>query len=231
MEPFFMESRVRYYVYLSTAKVRQLGQQIEPPLRERLSLSLNIKVPFVEVGGGTVQATDNDFRMLRVVLAHLNKEGLIGPVESDAPYFAAQLPLRWAQAEGLTYFTGRAGDAVLCLGGSLHHLSQRAAGLPPNQVLGSTRVGMSEAIQRAFGDPDLHGDQEEGSMTHWATMAAALTRQPPQAMEFVARRIGSPEQAYFAANWKVNPEFHELTLRGGSVPLVLATPLYVAESD
>ena len=231
MGQFYLENRLRYFLYLSTGKVRPLFDQIEPTIRERLSLSLNIKVPFVEAGVANVQPSENDFRMLKVVLAQLDKDGLIGPINSQAPYLAAQLPMRWAYAGDLAYFTGRAGDSLVCMGGSLHHLTQRAADLPSVGALGSTVVGMSEQLETAFADPDQSDASEAGySIADWAAMATVRTRQPARPIEFVARRIGEEETDISAANWNVHPDFEDLRARI-SVPIVLATPLYVAEVD
>jgi hypothetical protein len=48
METFYLQHRRRYFVYLSRSKTSMLYGQIDKKARERIAVSLRIKVPFIE---------------------------------------------------------------------------------------------------------------------------------------------------------------------------------------
>jgi hypothetical protein len=79
---FYLEKRIRTFVYLSSAKLEPLYHQIKEPARKRIALTLGISFPVLpiapKVEAEIRQPTTNETDMLSIVLSHLDDAGASG---------------------------------------------------------------------------------------------------------------------------------------------------------
>lgn len=109
-DDFYLEKRMRSFVYLSSAKLEPLYAHIKEPIRKRVALALGISVPALPVAphfeAQARSPTESKIGMLAVVLSHLHEAGDIGTVDEPRPYFAGQLTLNWGSADEFVFLSG-----------------------------------------------------------------------------------------------------------------------------
>jgi hypothetical protein len=230
VEKFYLDQRLRSFIYRSRGKILMLYEQIDVPRRKRIAASLKIKVPGIaEAEFRQREALLSDYDMLRVVLRHLDDAGMIGTVTEPGPYFAGRLTLRWARWEDLGYLGGRDGDTVLGLAFSMQNLI-RSPGADPAPVgpTGSEVAGAEERLRRLLG-AELDESTEDSHALQWCFMATTRNRGQPEHIEFVARRLLRGEYVV-SMNDRLRPEFEDLR-EHAEFPVLLGSPLYLAAAD
>lgn len=230
IDRFYLEKRMRSFVYLSSAKLEPLYAQIKEPFRKRVALSLGISVPVLPVAPH-VEAqvrppSTNEIGMLAVVLSNLDKAGDIGTVDEPRSYFAGQLTLRWGSADEFLFLSGSTPRTLVSLTGSNRHLiGHFETDLPKVSLPGSNVVGLDRALRRIFAAEEEQADDAADLVTR---LALAQRRGPQERLEFVARRLAHND-GFIAANWTVGDDFGHLRERDFKV--LLGTPLYLAYID
>ena len=211
---------LRYYVYLSNAKVDMLLAQVDPGFARRRTTEVSVNLPGVGARRGVDADPDRVSRLERVV-RYLEDHGDLGTVDEPGQYFWGLLPMRWGRAAapepGPVYFGGRTELTIVCLGGSASHLIGAAAGSAP----GYSQLPM---LLAGLADPDSDVDEESLDQADEAALAAvhqagARLRGPAQNMEFVAKRLLSGPSPY--------PEIDQRD----DMTVLLGSPLYVALAD
>jgi hypothetical protein len=229
-EKFYLEKRVRSFIYLSSAKLAPLYAHIKEPIRKRVALALGISVPALPVSPH-VEAelrppATNEIGMLAVVLANLDKTGEIGTVDEPHAYFAGQLTMRWGAADEFLFLSGSTPGTIVALTGSNRHLiGDFESELPSVSLPVSAYVGLDRALRRIFAGED---DQTADAIDLVTRLAFAQRRGPQESLEFVARRLAY-DDGYIATNWTVAPEHAHL--KEHDFKVLLGTPLYLAYTD
>ncbi|GHC55099.1 DUF7019 family protein [Streptomyces flavofungini] len=218
---------LRYYVYVSTAKVDMLYGQIPPKLLRRLAVEAKVDLKVVSVAVQSPRADTSAYDRLDLVEAYLDREFDVSWMSEPTAWFRGDLGLRIAgyggDANSPTLMTGRDGDTVVALIGSAHHLIGYQAA--PDMH----RVGFSglPSIFRLLQDmpPEWEGQfdvrwrgrmPDRVNVTHDVLRCAESLTVPPVYCEFLARQL--------MRGTVTREDGRELTV-------VVGTPLYVAMSD
>ncbi|MFB7369481.1 SAVMC3_10250 family protein [Streptomyces sp. NPDC056222] len=211
---------VRYYLYVSDAKVDMLLSQIDPAwARKRVTefgvdLKLATAKRSVEAAG-----TDRVARLERVV-RHLEDHADLGDVDEPGQYVHGVLPMQWSVLgdDEAVYFGGRSDRTIVGLGGSTNHLlsTVTAAPLTQNRLSASLLPVLFEQLTTLAHESGTPA----GSDTLATVMRAnAALRGPAQTVEFLAKRLLHGPCPY-----------PELAPRD-DMTVLLASPLYVALVD
>ncbi len=219
---------MRYYLYVSTAKVDMLYGQIPPKLLRRLAVEAKVDLKVVSVAVQSPRADTSAYDRLDLVEAYLEREFDVGWMTEPTAWFRGDLGLRiagYGDANGPTLMMGEDGDTLVALIGSAHHLIgyQLAPDMP--------RVGFSGlpsmfALLRDFPpewESQMRVPRRNGRRTADGASIMREVRQCAQALtvppvygEFLARQL---------LRGTVTRE------DGREMTVVIGTPVYVAMSD
>lgn len=217
---------MKYYVYISDAKVDMLLPQIPHEEKKRLATEFKFDLKLLSGSRRTeTESEDNRFTRLEAVVAYIREFGNIGSVDEPAEYIEDNLEMRWGpyepdnKTEPLVYFGGTTDQTIVGLGGSLVHVIGNT-GTSATDSASATPVLLARLKKELSIDrPIVSSDNDALNSAlaqpgDWSLRAVELaTTQmegPMQLMEFMARRL--------------------LYGRGISKKkkVLLATPLYVA---
>jgi hypothetical protein len=225
---------MRYYVYVSDAKIDMLYSQIPRKLLSRIVAELNLDFKVLGVAVRKRETDETLYSKLDVVERYLDDEIEVGSVTEPATWFGGELPLRsgvwedggpggWEARPTLAFFSGLQDGVLVALIGSTHHLIGQQADPSAIQVsysalpalfsvLARDAAGSRSADSRGF--PSMP-DDDRSVIREVFKFADAQTgvRQPSQ---FLARRL-----------------LHgPVEVENGTVQRVLlGTPLYVALTE
>ncbi|MFD5248166.1 DUF7019 family protein [Amycolatopsis sp. NPDC058340] len=217
---------MRYYTYISDAKLELLHAQIPRRLLSRLAgeLQLDLKVASVSLKGAPHEITRVD--RLRLVERYIDENCDVGWLSEPRSWFRGELGLRMGVVTGAALYTGLDAGTLVALigsaghlvdrqpsgsGGELHH---RTSDLPALITLMESRS--EESVNDEFGFYRDREHADEQAALRQVVYFAQEMRAPRQPVEFLARRL------------------FEGTTRGPdgkAVHVVVGTPLYVALSD
>jgi hypothetical protein len=226
---------LRYFLYVSDAKLDMLFEQIDPAQRRRISAEVKVDLKVASMTLRQAEHPAARTAKLRVVERYIDAHHQVGTLaEPGHEFFRGRLPMQWGWlARGahpdssmpVVFFRGRDGADVVSLAGSRSHvLGERPDGYA---VFGfSSAPSIVAAIRASISDlagvPKHRWWGEEGdrpiSMTirdHVSQAAWVRLDTPPQLLEFLAVPLGDGEVEL--------PD-------GEAVHGVLGTPLYVAHA-
>jgi hypothetical protein len=229
-DKFYLERRMRAFVYLSSAKLAPLYDWIGEPVKKRIALTLGISLPVlpVKVEAQVRPSATSDIDKLAIVLAHLDGEGDIGTVDDPRGYFAGRLELRWAAAKEFVFLSGSTNRTVVVLTGSNRHMLTHFESEPGNVSLpGSSTVGVSRTLDQILADAEKRTDEEDFNLV--ARLAVRRRRGPKETLEFVARKLAYEDVFVAAHDYRPAPDFEHL--RDREVKVLHGTPLYLASID
>ena len=235
-DKFYLQKRIRTFVYLSSAKLEPLYQQIKEPMRKRIAVTLGISVPVLPISPkAEVQIRPpmtNEVDMLAIVLSHLDEAGDIGSVDEPHGYFAGQITLRWSAAQEFLFLSGSTAQTLVALTGSNRHMVGHFEPKLGNVSLpGSSRAGVYRTLDQIFADAEEQGDDEIDLVAQLALSRGGegtALRGLQETFEFVARRLAHDE-GYIGGGWRVAPDHEHLKDRDFKV--LHGTPLYLAYPD
>ncbi|MBW8795613.1 MAG: hypothetical protein JF597_19075 [Streptomyces sp.] len=213
---------VRYYLYISDAKVDMLLSQIDPAFGRRSTTEAGLSVKLFSIKRSVEAPAPDRAAKLERVLRHLEESGQTGSVDEPGPYFRGTLPMQWGSLPGgnggpLVYFGGRTDRTVLGLGGAGSHVIGASA--PQAQEFAPSSVPtLLTGLATAFAADGVEIPAEQPSLA-WVHTAGRLLRGPRQPVEFVARRLLAGPSPY--------PELDPRP----DMRLLLGSPLYVALAD
>lgn len=228
---------MRYYTYVSAAKVEMLWAQIPASILQRiLQRTETLKVPAVaEVNLGA--NVENLYTKLARCEEYIREELGVGTPSEPAAFFGGTVRMRmevfrlrdrgkklkghkgggidW-MVGSMVFWGGKAEGTIIALGGSVHHLVGQA---PPRMAekliaaYGASQTGdilpiLAEVLrQRQF------SDEPSGASTDLSTVDSAVgaLHGPEQRFEFLAKRL--------------------LMGHVDGRPVVLGSPLFVALAD
>jgi hypothetical protein len=215
---------MRYYVYISDAKVEMLYSQIPPRLLENIAGKLTIDLKLVKTEFSESPKEKSLHSKLLIVENYLKDADLVGDPASTKGYIAGIKNMRWGSYEsGLVYF-GYDDDVTLGLGGSRKHVIGSVGDGNPHSH--SATPFLVDAINEELGRNDqwsaVRGSHNPESMA-LAGVELATTQMEgvTQKFEFLARTL-----------LRYPSELFEYTWHGKSgKPIILGTPLFVAHVD
>lgn len=230
-DKFFLEKRMRTFVYLSSAKLAPLYDWIGEPVKKRIALTLGISVPVlpVKLEAQVQPSATSEVDMLAIVLAHLDGEGNIGTVDEPRGYFAGRLELRWGAATEFLFLSGSTEQTLVALTGSMRHLkgydpAPRSVSLP-----GSSRVGAFRSLDQILADAEKPKTDEDDTDLIARLAVMGRRRQPRETLEFVARKLAHKNVLVADHDYRPGPDFQHLKDR--RIKVLHGTPLYLAYTD
>lgn len=116
---------MRYYVYLSDAKVEMLWSQIPPPERPEISSDLEINLGVVKfaLGRRRKKREPTRYDKLKAIVDRLEDRNLIGTIDEPLPYVRGTLQMRWAPYESAWDEATRTSVEMVYFGG--FHVGKR----------------------------------------------------------------------------------------------------------
>jgi hypothetical protein len=238
---------LRYFVYVSDAKLEMLFDQIPPKLRQRLSAEAKVDLKLAsltikEAG----QPAPTRMAKLIVVEHYIDRHHPVGTVQNPGrQYFRGTIPMRWGWLEdsydsyNVAFFYGmRDGHAVFLAGSRYHVLG--AQPLPANAGLftGSVTPTIIEAIYKQVSqlresdvgaDEGLDEELDEDEFTSLPEVGDPAMGVLDCAFVDGEELQGPPQWMEFLAVPLIEGLMPEGTERPGT-HAVLATPIYVAHA-
>jgi hypothetical protein len=226
--------QLRYYVYVSDAKVDMLYAQIPARLRSRIAAELKIDLKVISASLSSKDREENRFSKLALVGCFIRKHMELGSIDEPQSYFSGSLRMRWGPAYNgqIVYFGGVTDRTVLGLAGSRRHVitSTGDSAVPEGGMSGAPDliallrnadpniIASAESVQ-----PPALGDQL-GEREARAIYSASVGMQGSvQELEFIAKRL---------ATRRADPESRtDANAYDRAKTILLGTPLYVAQSD
>jgi hypothetical protein len=230
-------SDMKFYLYLSRAKLNMLYRQIDNTGKRKASIEWKVDLKAFSITKKSETESDiDDDDKLKAVIAELESQELIGTLEDNKPYIKSIFPMRWGvyddsklrpDNEGpLVWFSGIQNRLLLGLGGSSHHIegcygmtstaSRSSTAALVNFLRTGMETGETKSLRRPWHEPHDY-DCEIGSAM---ALANHYLRGPVQNLEFVAKVLWSGDPTEIIP-WDSD----------GHGRAILATPLYVAQVD
>ncbi|MEU0531248.1 DUF7019 family protein [Amycolatopsis tolypomycina] len=203
---------LRYYVYISDAKVDMLLPQVDPKFAGKRSTEVGVDLKLV-AGKRKVESEADRVARLERVVRHLDDFCDVGTIDEPGQYFRGRLAMRTQQGRGFSYFAGATEDTVVGLGGSSGHLvgggTLEPDGLFPRSMLPGMVAGLTA----------MAADEAPKDALELAYLAHRNGRGDEQELEFVAKRLRHGPSPY--------PELDA----GRPVQVLVGSPLFVALAD
>ncbi|MER5932466.1 SAVMC3_10250 family protein [Streptomyces sp. NPDC002054] len=229
---------LRYYEYVSEAKVQMLFDQIPPKLLSKLAAEVDIDLKILGVSLQKAQTEATLYSRLELVEEYLDRNYEITWMTEPGSWFRGELNLRTAtyqevdgQVGGPLFMMGQADRTLVALIGSSHH---RIGGRPQEAIGGySTLPALFRLLRQEAPEeplnvqgyaPDYEAEESAAVMYDVMVFARHLLGRPPPGFEaalpceFLARRL--------LRGTATDPRG-----TGDRVDVVVGTPLYVAQRD
>jgi len=218
---------MKYYVYISDAKVDMLLAQIPHDTKQRLATEFRFDLKLLSASRKTeTEPEDNRFTRLEAVVTFIREYGNLGTVDEPDDFVEDTLEMRWGpygedeEKETLIYFGGVTDRTIVGLGGSMKHVigSSGATYAHSHSATPTLLRRLKRELkfdEQAVRSPDDLGDTEVSD--DWSLRAVELATTevegPKQRLEFIAKRL------LFGRGYSKKKK------------VLLATPLYVAMLD
>lgn len=121
---------MKYYIYISDAKVNMLLAQIPHNIKKKVATEFKIDLKILSASHQSeTEVEDSRYFKLATVCNFITDYGNVGTVAEPSDYIADTIDMRWGPfgdkepvKAPLVYFGGVAGDTVIGLGGSMNHV-------------------------------------------------------------------------------------------------------------
>ncbi|HME78619.1 MAG TPA: SAVMC3_10250 family protein [Mycobacterium sp.] len=249
------KASLRYFVYVSDAKLDMLFDQIPPELRQRISAEAKVDLKLASLTIKEAQTpTATRMAKLNVVERYIDRHQRVGTVqEPGSEYFRGTMPLRWGWFPDLNasrdspnggfnvaFFSGERDGHTVVLVGSRHHvLGEQPLSVSADVMTSSAFPTITMVVVKHVSDvyekATKLDDLREHRMMEWE---AEFHTRPEIVLQMVRMpRLGGPPR------WM---EFLAVPILEGDVALpilegdvgdgpethtVLATPIYVAHAN
>jgi hypothetical protein len=213
---------LRYYLYVSDAKLDMLFDQIDDQLRKKISVELKIDLKLASL---TLSNADSPeparMAKLRLVEEYITRNHTVGTIEnSSQEWFRGCMDMQWGwlepfgndEAAPVVFFKGQEDPHLVMLAGSSRHV----IGEPPDTIAfaGSAAPRIVAAIKAHYPDD--------------AAIIGLRSQDPAWTRPFLARDILFKDAPRRKMTFLAMPLAEE-TIK--SQHLLLGTPLYVALSS
>jgi hypothetical protein len=224
---------MKYYIYISDAKVDMLFPQITQEAKKRIATEFKFDLKLLSASRRTeTESDDNRFTRLEAVVAFIRQYGNLGTVDQPDEYVQGNLEMCWGPyADGtrysdeespLIYFGGVTDQTIVGLGGSAKHVLGNT-GLSHAHSHSATpflirrlgkELGLRSEGQSHTNEAGGNTSADEDGSEYWPLRATELAttqmKGPKQQVEFVAKRL------LYGKGYSKKKK------------VLLATPLYVA---
>lgn len=218
---------MKYYLYLSTAKVDMLFAQLSNPAKTKKSFELKASVA---VGSASLrreidEAPPGQYDKLAAILDEIESSGQLGTIDEPGTYFKGTLNMKWGlfgdagrpnEEPPLVYFGGQTEDTIFGLGGSTRHVIGFEGATSTSSRSATPYIVAHLLDGLEIEQAGWHAYSGVQHALEGMTVATYKLHGPEQNLEFVARTLleGKSRSAIFTDD----KEMH----------CVLGTPLYVA---
>ena len=213
---------VKFYLYISDAKVDMLLPQIPHETKKKIATEFGFDFKIFKAGRKSEEDTeDNRITRLEAVVAFLREYGNLGSIDKPDDFIEGSALMAMQSDREIVLFTSVGERTVVCLGGSSRHL----LGNPPiadGSRMTSMACGIYQWLEEHEKDPDaLHGFSPTWSIAWLAEKSVKDHIIPKQHVEFVAKRL----------LFEPNSEAEDAEGSNSPSHILLATPLYVAMTN
>jgi hypothetical protein len=202
---------LRYYLYISDAKLDMLYSQIDSKVLKTLSMEVKVDL---KLASATLRKAEDPspsrMAKLRIVEKFIDEHHSVGTNEDPgAEYFRGRMDMQWGWlASSIVFFRGSEDSQIVMLAGSRRHVVGESPG--ENAFVGSALPHIITAVKDYISDKSaIEGLPVESA--EWVDPLRAKEvrlNTPRQKMEFLAIPLAEERRA--------------------DTHLVLGTPLYVA---
>ncbi len=225
---------MKYYLYISDAKVDMLIAQIRHDATKKISTEFGFDLKVLNAKRRSESESDeNRFTRLEVVISFIREYGNLGSVDKPGEYFEGTMPIRLGPLSegtdpGIIYFTGRTKRTLVGLGGSPKHMIG-STDAPRTILAGSDAWHLYRYLVRHVENDRRqtlpHQDIDDmREMLELAEHISSRLKGPLQKLEFVAKRLQFGKiPRVTSSDWSMSVPNIE-----GITQVLLGTPLYVA---
>jgi hypothetical protein len=228
---------VKYYLYISDAKVEMLGGQLRRGLGGIVAgWKVDVAAGPASIGAEGRSVDPNRYKQLERIARHIRKHEDCGTIDHPGAFVFDTLKVRWgpfSADDRIVFFSGVTQKTVFALGGSSPHLLQapkpETAAYPHT---GSATGILVRALLREFGHTD-NPNYDAGAPKFDGALLAAVTMlgedferknlgSPPTEVEFLAKTllVGESYKGYYT--WRMRKEYGEPDVAFPGSPLYVA---------
>ena len=181
---------MKYFVYVSDAKVEMLFAQIPRKITERISAELKVDFKVISLTLRPDSEPSTRYGKVGVVSAYLHEHEPVGTVAMPKRYIEGTMPFRWTVVGSTAVWCGRSQHVMVGLTGAKHHLTGRGA---VSGDLGSISFDALKSVAGAMAQlADASATQGPALADHASSLAfiADTLRGPEQSLEFLAINQG-----------------------------------------
>jgi hypothetical protein len=214
---------MKYYLYISDAKVDMLLPQISEDAKRKVATQFGIDMK-IFTAKRTVERDEGADRIARLeaVVQHIREYGNVGTVDEPDEYIDDMLPMRFMStnpkvSSDLIYLSGHTQTTIIGLGGSaIHVIGSRPAG-DKCWMSNSNTLILIHSLPHILRDEGVPQDEEEDALWPVVNLEIDGPKTPYENFEFLAKRLVTNRQTVAGKPkvWNV----------------ILATPLYIAKAD
>lgn len=196
---------MRYYIYISNAKVDMLLPQVPGALQKKVSAKLGFDIKLLSGSIETQRETlDNRIARLAVVEEYLLSNEEIAAPDSSASWIRGTVDAKFVDiGDGAILFVTENDDRIVALGGSAHHLvgasPPKRIGIPFSMVPAFTQQLIKQAEQpeepQSAPKKTSDGRVSAGASREFVPWVGPLTwvlehsKATAQRIEFLAKRL------------------------------------------
>jgi len=194
---------MKYYVYISDAKVDMLLAQIPHDAKQRLATEFKFDLKLLSASRKTeTESDDNRFSRLDAVVTFIREYGNLGTVDEPDEYVEGYLDMRWGpygeerdEKGSLVYFGGITERTIVGLGGSMKHVIGNSGATNAHSHSWTPMLMRSIEEDLKFDErkqqsPDRAEVEAGGDRSLQAVeLATTEIKGPTQPLEFIAKRL------------------------------------------
>jgi hypothetical protein len=224
------EKAMKYYLYISDAKVDMLFPQVPHDIKKKVALEFKMDLKLLSASRKTeTESEDNRVARLETVVDFIRQYGNVGSIDAPDEYIDDTLDMQWGSYAdtSVVYFGGETNKTILGLGGSMKHLLGNAGiqAAPSNSATPFLMKYLTDDLAIRYPDADAKEAQQSGlDLPSLVATAVKLTstnmRGPQQKVAFLAKKLAYGPVTQFGNN--PVPEDKNV---------LLATPLYISMAD
>ncbi|GAA4590542.1 hypothetical protein BJY16_009268 [Actinoplanes octamycinicus] len=205
---------LRFYLYISDAKVDMLLPQVDPGFGGKRESEVGISLKIFSAKHKVETPQSQRVTRLERVVRYLDDFADVGTIDEPGQYFRGRMTMRWGQLHDAThgvYFGGHTDRTVVGLGGSIGHVIGSSAAAPD-----AFSPSLTPGVVRSLGSLIENDTTDPLAAVH---LAERHLTGPEQEVEFVAKRLAHGPSPY--------PELD----RGRTMNVLLGSPIFVAMAD